>query len=219
MLKSYRVVTSSVYRLLILLAYPLAAISCCAFLQLKGMNGEPSYYMLPAGLMCSAVMAVEIIADYFVFSGANSQKGDKLDILKTSTRGILLYRNALIADQIRRVIYIVGLQAINLLIYQVKMGFPGINLQEMILLALYVGLDLFFINLAIFICRFTQNVITNYAISQVLSFFTMIPLMAIGSSENAMRVAAAIFCVLAIGMMMVGTWYSLKVRKESYFDE
>lgn len=219
MLKSYRVITSALYRLIILIGYPFAVLAGCALLQLVGMDGHRFHFMATASFICSVIPTVEIISDYFLFAGANSHKGDKLDFLKTSQKGIVLYRNALYMDQLRRIVYLVGMYLVNILIYQIKEGFPGISSAEVLNTIVFVGLDLFIATFAIFVCRFTQNVFWNFAFSQILAFCMFLPLMGGGGNGVGMIVATVVILLLAVIMSAFGPWYSLKVRRESYCDE
>lgn len=119
MIRSYNVFASRIYRLAILLLYPLAACICSAVLMIKrSVYCEPGEYtmlFLPIFLVACFMPGIEIVSDYFFLGGINSKKARTMEMLKGSKRGDKIIIKAVIFDVIRRAAVVIFAQLFSIL--------------------------------------------------------------------------------------------------------
>lgn len=77
------------------LIYPLVAI----WLALLGINGGSFTCIALAPMM---ILAFEVMVDFLLFGGITSKDTNRLEYLKTTYNGMSCFKNALIADTVRR---------------------------------------------------------------------------------------------------------------------
>ncbi|MCM1189224.1 MAG: hypothetical protein NC541_07990 [bacterium] len=93
-IKSYLAFTSLGYRLVMYLAVPLSAAGIqLLFLIKMGGSGVPA--------VMTALILLEILADHWFLGGIQEKNAEKLDCLKTSSRGMQMMESVLILDVIR----------------------------------------------------------------------------------------------------------------------
>lgn len=94
-IKGYLVFTPLIYRLLIYALLPLLlAVLQFIFLKVMGGSAVPIIVML--------LIFAEIMADNWFLGGIQEKNAEKIDYLKTSSRGMEVMENALVMDLVRR---------------------------------------------------------------------------------------------------------------------
>lgn len=118
-IKSYLVFTSFLYRLAIFVILPLAMLAISIALSM-GM-GRKSYFVTPYLIPVFLIM-VEVVADNWMFGGIQAKYAERMDVLRTSGRGMKVIKDALALDLIRRLLSMAGITALCLLAETLLMG-------------------------------------------------------------------------------------------------
>lgn len=94
-IKSYLVFTSRIYRLMMYVLMPLCLMVFQTFyLKVMGGSGVPFIIMI--------LILAEVMADNWFLGGIQEKNAEKIDYLKTSSRGMKVMENALVMDFVRR---------------------------------------------------------------------------------------------------------------------
>lgn len=109
-IKSYLVFTSLGYRLILYLAVPLSIVGSYGWIVSRTTSGS---YIAP---MTAILIIVEITADHWFLGGIQEKGAEKLDYLKTSSRGMEAMKSALILDLGRRFLEILAILGLCCLI-------------------------------------------------------------------------------------------------------
>ncbi len=213
-IRSYLVFTPFWYRVILFVILPVVLLGLQAVVAVK--TGG-IWTLMP--LFVPVLVLVEVMADTWFLGGIQEKSSEKIDYLKTSSRGMGVMRSVLVLDQVRRICFFVLLfglsQAINLL----TGDHAGAELLKLRTLMLAVLLTYDLSVLGIFLCRFASllwlNLLCAYigAIAGIVIFLagTAIPA-AVVPLCIALTVMGAGFSVLAVKIPM------LKVEG-SYYDK
>lgn len=206
------VFTSFWYRLLMFLIIPAALIV---------VNGGMSFLMGGAADILSAalIVMVETVSDYWLFGGICAKDAQKLEYMKSSVKGIPVMRSGLIADLVRRFVWIAVLQGIGMVISHSMNHIPFDEI-EICRLAAYVAGAYFWIVVTLNISRYIESF-------HILYLIIMVAMVAAVWYEVAMMILCDIFpaatvlgtVVLAAAASVITVWHMIKRVKRSYYDE
>lgn len=219
MLRSYRVFTSSLYRLIMFVIYPLTAILCCYLVQSDFIKEGGYTYLLAANLMIYGFVMIEVFTDYWAFSGIHAKKTNHMDFFKVSKRGKKLFRQALIFDAIRRLITFMACSLINVGMGVFIFHKEFIWEQDFI----YIWFSIFFAyilcTIGVFITRFGSSYWLNLGVAYLVYFAAMILCMfteSVGIPQCVTLVGNGVVSVLlTVGLIA----FAMKKVEDSYYDK
>lgn len=222
MLKSYSVFTSFAYKLIIWLLYHLLAIFGCVLVQ-NGVFGfldkDGFHYSVATAVLLNGFMFVEIMSDFWLFSGIQSKTANHMDFLKLSVSGRQIFRNALIMDTLRRLITIVVCNMINVFIGVVIFNTTTSLKSNLTIVALYILMGYFLSALGVFMSRFGITVWINFGITYVANFFTSFVIFMLIQSSIPMWTILSLLAIANIVISYITIVYPLKKMEDSYNDK
>lgn len=218
MFRNYRVFTKVPYRVLIWVLYPLAAILGC-ILIMSGVTGVgPFSPGAAASVLLSCICLVEIIQDAFMFLGVQAKERNYMEFLKVSEKGLAVYKNAMIADLIRRALCIAVVYAANLSLGHLFFGFVCTKMD--VAWSIQYALFTFFMStLGVYICRYFTSVWVNLSVAYCANFIALIVMYVCNLVEDGVVVKSVIVAVLAIVISIISVKTVEKKVEESYYDE
>lgn len=221
MFRGYKVFTSVPYRWVVWFVYPVLALLGCAALQTGcfGFVPELNYgFGLPASILCSAIPAVEMIQDYFIFGGIHGKANAHFEYLKSSEQGPKMYRLTLIADQIRRVLTVfiicggnVGIAALTGVSKETLMK----NMAQCVFFATWT---LFLACLGTFVGRFSSRLWLTVGIAYATNFLGVLGTFLFGIVLSQAWIEISITVVLIVLLWVLSLWLPLRKLERSYYD-
>lgn len=208
-IKSYLVFTSLGYRLILYLAVPLAA----AGISLGCIKVFGAY---DASLLVHLLILAEVLADHWFLSGIQEKNAEKLDYLKTSSRGMEVMKNVLVLDLARRFLELLLILVLcGLLSLLLGTGAPGI-LEGVVLPVL-----------TIYVTSVIATVLARFGSTLQINFLAAYLAAVIGSVcyfPAAFHILpAALFCPVLAFLSLVVSVLAVKVAmkkvKEGYYDK
>lgn len=222
MFRSYRAFVSEFYKVAIWIIYPMIACFGCIIVQTGcfGLLKRSGYhYMAVQGLLCSGIVFVECVADYWLFSGIQSKSVNHMDFLKGSRKGKLFFKNAILSDIMRRAIVILICNGFNLaigiLIFKKNLSESG----GIELVILYSVCCYFFSTLGVFISRFSDIWWLNMSSGYFGSFIFSVLLYFISALESLLWIWIIAFLVFGVVISMMIERVAIKKVEDSYYDE
>lgn len=203
MLKSYHVFLPLVWeRAIVYLLYP------ALFLLLNYWSGAvfhsdaEKYLMLCAGM----VVTVELFLDYFIFGGVAAKDTNKLEYLKTSTKGSRLLKNGLMGDGIRRFI------SVGIIIMANSVFGNGALPPDKT--AVCVFSTLLLIEVGLVISRFFSLVAISLGVTVFLGMLAMVVTVYAFTAEIMAWICPVLYVVVSI----LGRSLIIRKMKRSYYD-
>ncbi|MBR5970877.1 MAG: hypothetical protein IK016_11125 [Lachnospiraceae bacterium] len=115
-IKSYFLFTSLLHKIILHIVIPCLALLFALALILVQEDGAAEIVSVIASMAaCLALTCYETSMDTRVFGGSMRKGGASMDLLKTSTRGMRLYRDCLAGDQILRALMHLGCEGLVIL--------------------------------------------------------------------------------------------------------
>lgn len=203
MLKSYHVFLPLVWeRTIVYLLYPVLLLMLNYFGRVKLHIDAEAYLMLCAGM----VVAAELFLDYFIFGGIAAKDTNKLEYLKTSTKGISLLKKGLVGDWIRRFISVGIIIMANYCLGEgaLSLGKTGVCVFSTLLLA----------EAGLIVTRFFSLMTIVTAMIIFLGMLAMV----ITLSVLAGGMVIWICPVLCVVVSVLGRMLIIRKMKGSYYD-
>lgn len=220
MFRDYKCYLPRIYRWMIWLVYPVLGVLGCAALQTGCFGLIPDmrfHFYIPAMIICSATVVIEVVQDYFILSGSLGKNQSHLDFLKCSERGQEIYKNILLGDMIRRFLTILILNVGNLVIaVMLKTEITG----EMITVIAYLMLwNYFLCTVVVFFCRFTSYIWFSIAIAYVANIVNTLCGFIIDYVATGQFWIHGILLVLSVLGMAMTIRIAMKKMEGSYYDK
>lgn len=208
-LKSYLVFTCLGYRLIMYLAVPVLIVGIHGFLVWK--NGGSNIVSVTA-----ALIVAEILSDHWFLGGIQEKNAEKLDYLKTSSRGMEVMKSALILDLVRRFLEILGILGLCCL----SACFLGKHVPEIVSGLVLPVLEIYGLSVSgVIISRLGSYLQINLGVSYVAAIVGVICwLLAV---TNALPVTLLCFAMafLSIAASVLAVKIAMKRVKEGYYDK
>ncbi len=205
-IKNYLVFTSLLYRILTFVLLPIVTVGLYYLLR----------KMIPqVGLVIvmSMVVMAEIILDIWLFGGIQVKGTQMLEYLKTSGRGRMVLRDALVIDLIRRFITIAGIMGVCYLLE----GLEWNNLQ-VVAIRIYSILIAYTLMVAgVLIARYEGIAWVNIVLSYAAVFLAAMSFLLPGLSQYIM-VYDLVVGVLAVLVSILTVKAAMKKVEGSYYD-
>lgn len=224
MIRSYNVFASRIYRLVMLLLYPLAVCICSAVFMVKwGGKYEPGEYtmvFLPMFLIVCFMPSVEIVADYFFLGGINSKKARTMEMLKGSVRGDKIILNAVKADVIRRAAAAVFGQLFTILFCEIYFN-VSVSAETFWFGLLYASYIFILETVGILITRRSNGYASVFVCAYGASTFSALTLFIfenLAEAGIAYTVQALVFFAIAAVLAYITVLITRKRRESSYYD-
>lgn len=211
-LKCYFAFSGLIYRLIMFLGMPVLMIGFhCYILQTRGWDMS---LVLLLGWSC-----IEIFADSWFLGGIQSKECEKLDYLKTSPKGIQLFRSTLVADVLRRLLTAVGLTIIFRTISQYTVSEErriwGVEGMEYLVFAVLSCFAL--AQIGVFLARFSGYLWFNMLIAYLLFQIGGVIVLLIRMSE-AVLFPGIVFACLAILFAVLPVMVGMRRMEGSFYD-
>lgn len=212
-LKSYHVFLSQKWlRFLLYLVFPSLLLLFAGFLgkNLLYADREANKALFSAFLcvLCDSLAGIEIFADLLIFGGIAARDTNKLEYLKTSSRGMPLLKKALITDGIRRFLSIALIAGVGS-----RLFIPSYSLLDSLTVVTTIC---FYTELGLIITRHFPN---KMVLTISLSMITALMPPTIVLLQKARGGAGLLFSSLsAIIVLFLGRWLILKKARNSYYD-
>lgn len=208
-IKSYQVFTSFGYRMVIYVLMPLLLVAFqLFFLKVMGSSGIPAIIMV--------LILAEIVADNWFLGGIQEKDAEKIDYLKTSSRGMKVMKSVLVLDFVRRLIAAAGIFGVCNLLSRVVCGEDDFQSMGILLFSVLVSYSLSV--LGTFIARFGSylwtTVLTGYFAS--VAGLECCILVMLGVSVVMLNI---LFGVLGAGVTVVAVKIAIKKVEEGYYDK
>lgn len=167
-----------------------------------------SLYTLLFFVLGNTLILVELFSDTFIFGGIADKNTNKLEYLKTSTKGMPCLRKALVTDAARRLIslgIIVGCCSLS--------AHPFYDLADAsaILLMLFS-----FIETGLIITRHFPTLSVTFIVISVISFLMPASLSWIQLASPQLKLLLP--TLTGITATVLGRWLILKKARNSYYD-
>lgn len=205
-IKSYLVFAPLLYRVVMFLLVPMILIFY--------------YYLVrdsiaEAGLIVVMVMLVmaEIVMDVWLLGGIQSKEAEKLDVLKTSGRGMEVMHSALKLDLVRRFLVIAGIMGICYWLSGIQ------DRMQLVAVGIYFVLIAYIIStLGVLIGRYGGTIWINVAISYFAALVAVLCQFLPGLKQYAVIYDMGLG-VLAIVVSIVAVRIAMKKVEGSYYDK
>lgn len=211
-IKSYLVFTSLGYRLILYLAVPLFIVGIYGWAVSQTVGGSYRSYIAP---VTAILIIVEIMADHWFLGGIQEKGAEKLDYLKTSSRGMEAMKSALILDLGRRFLEILAILGLCCLTAR----FLGRDVPEPVTVLVLPVLEAYGLSVTgTIITRFGSYLQNNLAVS-----YAAATIGAICWGLAATNVLPAVLLCLIMGFLSVASSVlAVKIAmtrvKEGYYD-
>lgn len=230
-IKSYLVFTGLWYRIAVYLLAPLAMVGLG--LWVEAMIGESG-----AGMVIVTVLlpTVEIVSDNWLFGGIQAKDSMKLEFLKTSGRGMDVYKSALWMDLLRKFLSALGTVALWLLAAGWLAGGSAagtadgagtlgkgvysnaVNAYGMGVLLYFVLLTYFASTLGTFLSRFGDMLWLNMLIGYGSFYLTALGLIMLNMAD-CIIVIDIICAILDVFISVLAVRTAMKRMEGSYYDK
>lgn len=170
------------------------------------------YQFICMGFACCIIVAAEFMMDTYMFLGIAARNTNRLEYLKTSAKGLLLLKKALITDAVRRfltaIIVLAGVYCIMPINYNI------FTLKQCLLCitAIYLLMELGFM-----LTRFYTNVLVNLTMAYVLGGIACVTGCYV-LSWNVQIWMLLLSVAADVGVAVAGRKLILKRAKESFYD-
>lgn len=200
-IKSYLAFSSVSYRVCVCILMPAV---------LAGIGIYTGSYFGRLGMLASAMLLTmaEILSDHWLFPGLLAKESARLDVLKTSGRGMEILKNALILDLVRKFLTALAL----LTVCNLFTGRSGGLLSEV--LVSYV-----FSVSGTFLARYGGWLIANVSIGQIAALLVMIFLFSLPRSGPYRIGLELLFLALGILVSVLTVNKAMQKVKGGYYDE
>ncbi|MDD5934606.1 MAG: hypothetical protein PUC65_03420 [Clostridiales bacterium] len=222
MFRSYNAFSPKIYKAVMWIIYPFLAIICCILVQngCFGLVTEKGYhYMVSANLLCSSIVIIEVMGDYWLFSGIQSKNANHMDFLKSSKRGRQFFRDAIVSDIIRRFTVIVVLNVANLIIGTCIFNYQSGGIEGILLITTYGLCCYTFSTFAVFISRYGQIWYINMGIGYIGNVVAMIAILIISTIKLPLWIWVFIYCMSSIVVTILAVKVAIKKVEDSYYDQ
>lgn len=208
-MKSYLVFTSLGYRLILYLGVPLF----CAGLELFMLTVLKTSGVMT--VMC-ALVAAEIASDTWFLGGIQEKNAEKMDYLKTSSRGMSVMKSALAADLVRRFVMAAGICGICCLLEMgAGKGQPRVLTDLVIPVLAVYSLSTTAVLITRFFGYFYINLLAGYIASATAGICGVLLSTGVWSAGALLAGYAALGT--AAGILAV--WVALKKVEGGYYDK
>lgn len=207
--KSYLIFTSVPYRVVMFFLVPLFLIGLGIYFG----NG----LVFPAEIFIMVLFpAIEVVADYMIFGGIASKKTERLEYLKTSTRGMQMLKDALTGGMFRMLLSEI---LVVLIIHFATSDtvWQNANVENRTILIASIFCATYFLSvLGITIERFITIMQACWVIASVVSMAASFAMVGCIKNPNA---GLGIFLILSIAVSIFSIYIAMKRAKESYYDK
>lgn len=186
--KSYLAFTSSAYRILGLAVLPVLLLALTVFLGME-----------TAG---AVVVCFEILADFWLFSGILKKETGSMEYLKTSIYGTDIIKNGLVADCIRRFVYL-GILSFAGYLSNGRLGSFTAGLSAYLTVMVLLNVS-----------RHLSGIMMHLMVSYVGLIIYGILMEFISGTA-----AVVIMSFLAVIVSIVTVWYAMYCVKGSYYEK
>ena len=213
MMRDYRAITNSQYRLVCNFAIPvgIAAVSILLAAVIEGRLGVVTAFCVGTVFLA----ALEVFGDYFGFGSICAKGCLGMDYLKTSPRGKQMLCHALLADILVRPVRIAGSLLLIGIAYEIMSGNPV--RPVLIAMLLVADISVWCLN----ITRYMQNVQGVSFVSMLASAATGAGTVCFGYAQEVERfvwlIVAGLVMLLVLGVSVTYKHLCRKVE-QSYID-
>lgn len=211
-LKSYWAFTGKIYRLVVLLLFPLLAVIVPVIVGMIDLG------MLSLGIICYYVifMMAEPLADYWFLGGFYSKNKGALEFLQSSNHFSSMIRDVVVVDLVRRVV-------LNVFIFLVMVCIgiiDGIEPEGYMLFALFPLLEILLGEVVTLIGRHF-DLWNYYYIVVLLCYMAALLFIAYGiiSAHAFLHWICLALAILAIVVAVAMVAYTDKKVRDSYYDK
>lgn len=190
------------FRFLLYLVYPLAV---WALLYIESIFFDGSFILVFTA--AEIIIAVECLADFFIFAGYARKVSGRNEYLKTSVKYTQLLKKAVLSDITRRILSTVLIISVTAAVLKVQL-----KLTIYLIISVY-----FFITVALFGLRFfdffaAYNFITIILVMLYIGFNVFI------LYKNIFIITSIILFILSLLLLLLHTKILFRVVKEEYYD-
>jgi len=211
-IKHYWVFTNWQYKLFTLLLMPAVVL---------GMNlfGYLSNNMFVLGVAFSFFILllpmVDVMSDYWFLPGFYTKGNASLEFLQSTTKFQTMIRDVVVIDVIRRIVLYLGLFWI---MHFMSMGTSVEGVMDRF--NHMPVAELLFAQVAVFVSRFLRGWNQVYACAMfAVAANAFLMSGTIHQSDFMRQGIVVLFAVLAVAMMVLTVWFSLKKVRDSYYDK
>lgn len=226
-IKSYLAFTSGLYRWLLFVLAPLAAVGFQVALTIAARSGGHTigeelseFWMLETILMFVSsmiLMMAEILLDGRAFGGIAIKRGDSLDCIKASSRGRELMRTALRTDMIRMFLESAAVVLLSRAAWTFLGDVAGLwDPKGLFVVAAAVVCQYFVTVTALLIVRHFDY----YGITVGVACFAyyILSIFAVLTAMNC-YIMMAVFTVLSVAVSFFSQWKIMRRVEESFYDK
>lgn len=212
-IRSYLVFTSLWYKIIMFAVLPVVLLGMQIFSAIV-FQGTAIH------LSVMVLIIVEIMADNWFLGGIQEKGSEKIDYLKTSSRGMEIMKSVLVMDLVRRFLFHGGILGVSWLITRIfgatyeaqkLSGFGGLLLAVFLTYALSV--------LGIFIARFTSYLWVNLLCGYIGSIAGLVILLVCTSMLIPMVLPDIALVVLGGGISVLMVKIAMLKVEGSYYDK
>lgn len=220
-IKSYLVFTSFLYKIAVFLLIPVLITGISLYTETRaGLTGV----FLAAVLLPAA----EVLSDYWLFGGLQTNDPVKMDYLKTSCRGMWVMGNALSMDLIRKFLSAAAVLTLSCAALWMGPHTEGRAAQGMEFLtrtwgspvgyAVYIMEVVYFFSvLGTFLSRYGSMLWINMVIGYGMTFLTAL-CQALPGPESSLFIWLLPFAVLDLGISILTVTTGMKKIRSGYYD-
>lgn len=210
-IKSYLVFTSRAYRLFLYLGVPLFCIGMELIMVIL-MKMRTSGIM---SILCTLIFA-EVVSDTWFLGGIQEKHAEKMDYLKTSSRGMSVVKSALVLDLVRRLVMTTGIFGVCCLleagVVRRQISIPADLVMP--LLAVF-SLSTAAVLITRFFSYFYINVLAGYLVSAAAAVCCVLLSMGVVSVNTLI----AIYAGLGTAAGILAVWVAMKKVEGGYYDK
>lgn len=210
-IKSYLVFTSWGYRLFLYLGVPMFCIGMeliMVILMKMGTSGIMS-------ILCTLIFT-EVVSDTWFLGGIQEKHAEKMDYLKTSSRGMSVVKSALVLDLVRRLVMTTGIFGVCCLleagVVRRQISIPADLVMP--LLAVF-SLSTAVVLITRFFSYFYINVLAGYLVSAAAAVCCVLLSMGVVSVNTLI----AIYAGLGMAAGILAVWVAMKKVEGGYYDK
>lgn len=226
-IKSYLAFTSGLYRWILFVLAPLAAVGFQVVLAIVARRGGHTtgeelseFWMLETILMFGSsmiLMMAEILLDGRAFGGVAIKSGGSLDYIKASPRGRELMRTALRTDMIRMFLECAGVVLMSRMVWTFLGGVAGLwDLWGTCVVAAAVVCQYFVTMTALLIVRHFDYYGITVGVSCIAYY--ILSIFAVLTAMNC-YIMMAVFAVLSVAVSFFSQWKIMRRVEGSFYDK